>query len=86
MLVEFDYDAYHLRLIGEVVNYKFPEGLVHEHMAKFYGDVTLWWVIAKANNISNGSIFLESGKQLRIPNITSISGILTSMEELNSLY
>ena len=40
MLVEFDYDAYHLRLIGEVVNYKFPEGSVHKHMAKFYGDVT----------------------------------------------
>jgi hypothetical protein len=40
MLVEFDYDAYHLRLIGEVVNYKFPEGSVHKHMARFYGDVT----------------------------------------------
>ena len=37
MLVEFDYDAYHLRLIGEVVNYKFPDGSVHEHMSKFYG-------------------------------------------------
>jgi len=37
MLVEFDYDAYHLRLIGEVVDYKFPEGSVHEHMSKFYG-------------------------------------------------
>ena len=36
-LVEFDYDAYHLRLIGEVVDYKFPEGSVHEHMSKFYG-------------------------------------------------
>jgi len=40
MLVEFDYDAYHLRLIGEVVDYKFPEGSVHKHMARFYGDVT----------------------------------------------
>jgi len=40
MLVEFDYDGYHLRLIGEVVDYKFPEGSVHKHMAKFYGDVT----------------------------------------------
>ena len=40
MLVEFDYDAYHLRLIGEVVDYKFPDGSVHEHMARFYGDVT----------------------------------------------
>ena len=37
MLVEFDYDAYHLRLIGEVVDYKFPDGSVHEHMGEFYG-------------------------------------------------
>ena len=36
-LVEFDYDAYHLRLIADKVGYKFPEGSVHEHMAKFYG-------------------------------------------------
>ncbi len=36
MLVEMDYDAYHLRLIGEVVDYKFPKGSVHQHMAKLY--------------------------------------------------
>ena len=37
MLVEFDYDAYHLRLIGNLIGYNFPNGSVHEHMAKFYG-------------------------------------------------
>ena len=37
MLVEFDYDAYHLRLIGDVVGYNFPNGSVHKHMAKVYG-------------------------------------------------
>ena len=37
MLVEMDYDAYHLRLIGEVVDYQFPKGSVHNHMAKLYG-------------------------------------------------
>ena len=36
MLVEMDYDAYHLRLIGEVVDYQFPKGSVHSHMAKLY--------------------------------------------------
>ena len=36
MLVEMDYDAYHLRLIGDIVDYKFPKGSVHKHMAKFY--------------------------------------------------
>ena len=37
VLVEMDYDAYHLRLIADKVGYKFPEGSVHEHMAEFYG-------------------------------------------------
>ena len=39
ILVEFDYDAYHLRLIGHILDYKFPKGSVHEHMSEFYGDV-----------------------------------------------
>jgi hypothetical protein len=37
MLVEFDFDGYHLRLIADKVGYEFPEGSVHEHMAKLYG-------------------------------------------------
>ena len=37
VLVEMDYDAYHLRLIGDRINYEFGKDSVHEHMAKFYG-------------------------------------------------
>ena len=37
VLVEMDFDAYHLRLIADKINYEFPQGSVHEHMAKFYG-------------------------------------------------
>ena len=37
VLVEMDFDGYHLRLIADKVVYKFPEGSVHEHMAEFYG-------------------------------------------------
>ena len=37
VLVEMDYDAYHLRLIADKVDYQFPQGSVHEHMAEFYG-------------------------------------------------
>ena len=32
-----DFDAYHLRLIGEIVGYDFPQTSVHEHMAELYG-------------------------------------------------
>ena len=39
---------------------------------KFYGDVTLWWIIAKANGIK-GKTALAPGIPLRIPgNITQI--------------
>ena len=37
VLVEMDYDGYHLRLIGERIGYDFPKGSVHEHMSEFYG-------------------------------------------------
>jgi hypothetical protein len=36
VLVEMDFDAYHLRLIADKIDYDFPQGSVHEHMAKFY--------------------------------------------------
>ena len=37
VLVEFDYDAYHPRLIGDKIKYKFPNGSVHQHLADTYG-------------------------------------------------
>ena len=39
---------------------------------KYYGDNTLWWIIAKANGIK-GKVALEIATPLRIPaNITTI--------------
>tara|TARA_Y100001963_G_scaffold106906_1_gene147737 strand:- start:2479 stop:3339 length:861 start_codon:yes stop_codon:yes gene_type:complete len=37
LLLEYDYDAYHLRIIADLVGYKFPEGSVHEYLAGWYG-------------------------------------------------
>ena len=37
VLVEFDFDAYHPRLIGEMIDYKFPKGSAHKHLAETYG-------------------------------------------------
>ena len=37
ILVEMDYDAYHLRLIADIIGYKFPNGSVHEYLSKQYG-------------------------------------------------
>lgn len=36
VLVEMDFDAYHLRLIANKLDYDFGSGSVHEHMAKLY--------------------------------------------------
>ena len=34
---------------------------------RFYGDATLWWVIASANRMTKASLVLEPGTQIRIP-------------------
>ena len=48
--------------------------------SKYYGDVTLWWVIAKANGIK-GKIALEPATDLRIPG--NISTIIENFNKLN---
>ena len=34
---------------------------------EFYGDTTLWWVIASANNLGKGTFSIPPGKLIRIP-------------------
>jgi len=47
--------------------------------AKFYSDVSLWWIIAISNNIGKGSMIVEPGLQLRIPmNISKFNEKLES--------
>ena len=44
---------------------------------RFYGDSNLRWIIAKANNINDGSIGLKPEKRIRIP--VEIQSILDSL-------
>tara|TARA_B100001113_G_scaffold34490_1_gene24504 strand:- start:4878 stop:5156 length:279 start_codon:yes stop_codon:yes gene_type:complete len=44
---------------------------------RYYGDSNLWWVIAKANEISKGQIGLDPEKMIRIP--TDIDSIINSI-------
>ena len=47
---------------------------------KYYEDMSLWWIIAKANNLDEAHIGLEVDKQIRIPiNISFITNILKDM-------
>jgi nucleoid-associated protein YgaU len=48
---------------------------------KYYGDPTLWWVIALANNIGKARMSIEPGLQLRIP--ANINEILVQFHNLN---
>lgn len=34
---------------------------------EFYNDVTLWWVIASANNLGKGTLAITPGKLIRVP-------------------
>ena len=48
---------------------------------KFYGDFTLWWIIAKANGI-RGKTALEPGIRIRIPgNVSQIVGKFVEMNK-----
>jgi nucleoid-associated protein YgaU len=48
---------------------------------KYYGDTTLWWVIATANNINDATFYVEAGIQLRIPSDTNT--ILNDLQKIN---
>ena len=49
----------------------------------FYGDSSLYWVIASANSISGDSLYPDPGMQLRIP--SNIQAILNSYKLINNI-
>jgi len=49
---------------------------------KYYGDESYWWVIAVANNISDGKLSVKAEKQLRIPG--NLSLIMQNLKQVNS--
>jgi len=48
----------------------------------FYGDSTLWWVLAMANNLQGDSLYPGEGIQIRIP--ANISLVLEEYNQDNS--
>ena len=49
--------------------------------SKYYGDQSLWWIIAIANNLNDASLSIEPGTQMRIP--SNLSAILNEFEKIN---
>jgi len=48
---------------------------------KYYGDVTLWWVLAQANHIGKGSLNIKPGTNLRIPQ--NLEMVFSDLEKMN---
>lgn len=49
---------------------------------KYYGDPTLFWIIANVNNLGKGRFSVPPGTTLRIP--TDISAIVNKYNKLNA--
>ena len=47
----------------------------------YYGDPTLWWIIALANNLGKGRLSIPPGLQLRVP--VNTTQILSNFNSLN---
>jgi hypothetical protein len=54
------------------------ENLAH----RYYGDTTLWWIIAKANDIRDGSFALSPTEKLRIP--SNVPRIINDLRIINN--
>jgi hypothetical protein len=48
----------------------------------FYGDVSLWWVIASANSLPGDSLFPPLGMQMRIP--SNVQTVINDYKLINS--
>lgn len=46
---------------------------------KYYGDRSLWWIIAVSNEMVNGSVVVPVGKRIRIP--ASSQGFMSSVNK-----
>lgn len=46
---------------------------------KFYGDTTLWWVIAAANGLGKGSLYVPVDSIIRIPDASSINKLIETL-------
>ncbi len=65
-------DIYHVTITGDRLD------LLAQ---RYFGDVRSWWIIAKANEISNGKLSPDPLKKLRIP--TEIDDIIEAINNSN---
>ena len=49
---------------------------------RYYGDSTLWWIIAKANDIRDGSFGFKADVKIRIP--SNVPRIINDLRIINN--
>jgi len=67
---------------SDIFIYPFEEDRFDSIAYRYYGDSNLWWIIAKANEFSDGKLSPPSGKKIRIPIV--IDDILEAVQLSNS--
>ena len=86
-LVEFDFDAYHLRLIAKMINYnKIPDSSFHTYLGQYYFDKT---IITKDEYNESKSIsfkILYGGVPKEFENIPFFREVKTYIFELWDIY
>ena len=48
---------------------------------QFYGDATLWWIIATTNGLRKGTLFTPEGITLRIPPAEDFQSVIDEINE-----
>lgn len=66
-------DIYIISRVGDRL-----DNLAHE----YYGDSSLWWIIARASNLGKGDLTIPVGTQVRIPQ--DVQSIIEIYNSLNS--
>lgn len=46
---------------------------------EFYDDVALWWLIAAANGLGKGTLYVPTNTQLRIPDKNKITDFISTL-------
>ena len=85
-LVEFDFDAYHLRLIAKMINYEFPDTSIHTYLGKYYFGKDL--ITADEYNESKSVTFkiLYGGVPKEFENIEFFSRVKQYIFEIWDIY
>jgi len=48
---------------------------------KYYSNVRLWWILAEANKLGKGSLYIPTGRRIRIPHPDRVGDIVTDLSD-----